>query len=165
MNIWPGVYNNNQQIITQEKAGDAIWRGDADNGGWLNVHSHYIPINKPDIGDNLLYVEEYRDNDPSLAYRQRIYKLTVDSTGNGRVVMCTFKDKKKYLGAYKDMSMLDSLTAADVGPYPPICDLIISKEDGKYRMKMNGKDCAFGDKYFNYDVLFKHCFHLIEIWK
>lgn len=153
MKMWPGYYNNNVQTDAAAAKGEAVWTGDADNGGWLNVHSHYIPIDKPEIGDNLLYVEEYRDGDPSLSYRQRIYKLHVDSVGIPRVVMCVFKDKKKYLGAYADMSKLDSLTAKDIGPYPDICDLIITKEDDKYAMLMNGKDCAFGDKYFNYQVM------------
>lgn len=155
MSIWPGTYNNDGQIRSAKEKGEAVWHGDADNGGWLNVHSHYIALEKPEIGENLLYVEEYRDGNPKMTYRQRIYKLQVDSSGIGRVVMCTFKDKEKYLGAYTDLSKLDSLTYEDIGAYPPKCDLIISKEGDTYHMVMNDKDCTFGDRYFNYEVTLK----------
>lgn len=153
MNLWPGAYNNNAQIEAATKKGEAVWTGDADNGGWLNVHAHYVTLDKPDIGENVLYVEEYRDGNPEVPYRQRIYNLEVDSTGVGRVIMNVFKDKKKFLGAFDNLSMLDTLSKKDVGAYPSICDLIITKEGDKYRMKMGDKECAFGDKYFSYEVL------------
>ena len=155
MQIWSGYFNNDQQVQEAESKGEKVWRGDADNGGWLNVHSHYIPLDRPDLGQNVIYVEEYRDSDPELTYRQRIYKLEIDSTDTGRVVMCTFKDKKKYLGAFNDISILDSLTSEDISPYPSKCDLIISKQGEHYVMEMKDKDCAFGDRYFNYGVKLK----------
>jgi len=123
-----------------------------DNMGWLQLTSHYIPIDKPDIGEHLLYVEEYRDGIVDSTYRQRIYKLHLDSTDTKRVVMCTFKDKRKYVGACKNISLLDNLTADDISPYPEICDMIVTATADGYTMKMRDKMCEFGGRYFDYKV-------------
>ena len=155
MQMWPGSYNNNKQISKAEAAGESVWRADdSGEGGFLNVYSHYIALDRPDIGSNVLYVEEYRDNDPSVTYRQRIYTINVDKVeGKVKVKMWPFKDKKKYIGAYKDLSLLDQLTKEEISAYPDKCDLHVSKNGQKYHMYMNGKECAFGDKYFNYEVM------------
>jgi len=154
MRIWPGNYSNDKQIAEAEKAGKPVWRkDDSGEGGFLHVQSHYVKLDRPDIAENVLYVEEYRDKDVQTSYRQRIYTLDVDSSNTLRVKMWPFKDKKKYIGACNDLSMLDGLTKEEISAYPDKCDLLVKLEDGKYNMYMNGKDCAFGDRYFNYQVM------------
>ncbi len=149
---WTGVYNNERQVKERSAAGDPVMSLGTDNMGWLQLTSHYIPINNPEIGEHLLYVEEFRDGIVDSTYRQRIYKLHVDSTDLKKVVMCTFKDKKKFVGACNDISMLDKLTNEDISPYPNICDLIVTTTAKGYTMKMEDKMCAFGGRYFDYKV-------------
>ena len=149
---WAGVYNNERQVKERSAAGDPVMSLGTDNMGWLQLTSHYIPIKNPAIGEHLLYVEEYREGIVDSTYRQRIYKLHVDSTDVKRVVMCTFKDKKKFVGACNDISILDSLTNEDISPYPDICDLIVTTTANGYTMKMEDKKCAFGGRYFDYKV-------------
>ncbi|WP_350291547.1 CpcT/CpeT family chromophore lyase [uncultured Croceitalea sp.] len=155
MNMWPGTYNNDKQIAEVESNGDKVWRlDDSGEDGWLHLQSHYIKLNAPTIGENVLYVEEYRDHDPSATYRQRIYTIAKDSLGEQiRVKMWPFKDKTKYVGAWENMSILDSLSVEEISAFPDICDLIVKNMDGKYNMKMNGRDCTFGSKTFNYEVM------------
>ncbi len=153
MNFWPGTYNNDKQIAEAKKAGQDVWLlDDTGKDGWLQIESHYVKINNPAIGEHVLYVEEYRDHQPDSTYRQRIYTLDIDSTSTIRVKMWPFKDKKKYIGAWKDPSILDSLKLEEISAYPDKCDLIVQKEDDAYNMNMNGKDCAFGNSVFNYQV-------------
>ncbi|MDB4293041.1 chromophore lyase CpcT/CpeT [Maribacter sp.] len=153
MEFWPGTYNNDEQIEVVKKAGDSVWQLDnSGKDGWLQLQSHYIKINNPAIGNNVLYVEEYRDHQPDSTYRQRIYTLDIDSTKTIRVKMWPFKDKKKYVGAWKNPKILEGLTTEEISAYPDKCDLIVQKEDAAYNMNMNGKDCAFGNKVFNYQV-------------
>ena len=149
---WAGAYNNDIQIKERKAAGDPILSLGADNMGWLQLTSHYVPINNPDLGEHLLYVEEYRDANPDSTYRQRIYKLHVDSTNTKRVTMCTFKDKEKFVGAYKDAKMLDNISPDEISPYPAFCDMIITTTEDGYEMKMKDKACAFGGKYYDYRV-------------
>ena len=155
MEIWPGTYSNTKQINTLQRQGQDIWRlDDSGKDGYLEIKSHYIKLNLPDIADHVLYVEEYRDNIPEETYRQRIYTLSIDPATEGiKVKMWPFKDKKKYVGAWKNISMLQDLSTEEISAYPDKCDLIVDRKEGKYYMYMNGKDCAFGEKYFNYQVI------------
>ncbi|MFS4467231.1 CpcT/CpeT family chromophore lyase [Maribacter sp. 2210JD10-5] len=153
MRMWPGKYNNDKQCATAEANGEAVWRlDDSGENGYLNVESHYIKLDKPEIAEHVLYVEEYRDHQPDAIYRQRIYTI-YEKDSVIQVKMWPFKDKKKYLGAWKNPSMLDSLSVEEISSYPDICDLLVKQVDGKYNMKMNGKDCTLGTKTFNYEVM------------
>ncbi len=155
MDMWPGSYRNDEQIKKIEEKGGKIWRiDDSGQGGHLDITSHYIKIDKPDIGDHVLYVEEYRDGVPDETYRQRIYTLSIDdSLQMVRVKMWPFKDKKKYIGSWEDLSMLDSLSEDQLTAFPDICDLLVKPLDGKYHMYMNKSDCTFGTRTFNYEVM------------
>ena len=154
MEIWPGTYNNDKQIEEAKARGEEVWQfDDTGKGGWLQVQSHYIKIDIPELGKHVLYVEEYRNHEPDSTYRQRVYTLAKDDGNNIRVKMWPFKDKKKFVGAWKDSELRNSITKEDISPYPDKCDLLVTKENEAYNMNMNGKDCAFGDKVFNYQVL------------
>ncbi|MEM6802752.1 MAG: CpcT/CpeT family chromophore lyase [Bacteroidota bacterium] len=157
MHIWPGTYNNDKQIAAAEKAGKDVWRiDDSGEGGYLQVQSHYIQLDLPEIAPYVLYVEEYRDHQPSETYRQRIYTLSVDdSLDMVRVKMWPFKDKKKFVGAWEKPDLLNSLSKEEISAYPDKCDLLVNYTEEGYHMYMNGKDCAFGDKVFNYEVMLK----------
>ncbi|WP_350284574.1 chromophore lyase CpcT/CpeT [uncultured Croceitalea sp.] len=153
MSFWPGKYNNDRQIEEAKNRGEAIWLLDnTGKDGWLQIESHYIKVDNPAIGKNVLYVEEYRDHQPDSIYRQRIYTLDIDSTKTIRVKMWPFKDKKKYVGAWKNPKVLANLSVEEINGYPDKCDLIVKKDGDAYDMNMNGKDCAFGNSVFNYQV-------------
>lgn len=155
MDMWPGTYHNGEQITAVEKEGGDVWRvDDSGEGGYLDLTSHYIKLDRPDIGDHVLYVEEYRDGQPDQTYRQRIYTLSVDDKSQiVRVKMYPFKDKEKYIGSWKDLSMLDELSIEGITAFPAICDMLVKPMDGKYYMYMNESDCTFGSKTFNYEVM------------
>ena len=123
---WPGAYNNDRQVaevearMGEENFTGEVWRIDNSGmGGYLNVTSHYIRLDAPAIGDNVLYVEEFRDGQPGETYRQRIYTLSVDDEEQViRVNLATFKDREKYVGAYRDIALLDGLTAEEITFFP-----------------------------------------------
>lgn len=158
---WPGTYSNDKQVAeVEERMGEEnftgeVWRVDNSGmGGYLNVTSHYVAIDFPELGQNVLYVEEYRDGNPDETYRQRIYNLTVDEDEQViRVNLINFKDREKYIGAYKDLSMLDGLTMEDVGAFPDICDLIVEQRGNTYHMPMKKNACAFGGQTFSYEAV------------
>ncbi len=155
MDWWPGNYNNDAQVAKLRAEGKPVWQADdTGKGGHIEVTSHYRKVDMPSLGDNVLYVEETKYNDPSAIFRQRLYTLKPDpQTGDVRVKLYYFNDKKKYVGAWKDLSRLDDVTEDALFASPDGCDLIVSKQDEKYHMKMGDKACVFGDRYFNYQVL------------
>ena len=158
---WPGSYNNDTQVAEVEaRMGEdnftgEVWRIDGSGmGGYLNVTSHYIRLDAPEIGENVLYVEEYRDGEPGETYRQRVYTLSVDEEEEViRVNLANFKDREKYIGAYRDISMLDGITSDDLSPFPKICDLIAEQRGNRYHMRMRTNACAFGGQAFSYEAV------------
>lgn len=163
MRWWPGTYSNDRQIaeverLIAESEGNytgEVWRVDGSGmGGYLNVTSHYVRLDRPDLGDHVLYVEEYRDGDPSEVYRQRIYTLAIDEQEEViRVTLSNFKDRQKYRGAYRDISKLDDLTPEGLQAFPPICDLLVEQRGNRYHMPMATDACAFGGQAFAYEAV------------
>ena len=158
---WPGTYNNDRQVaeveaqMGEENFTGEVWRLDGSGmGGYLNVTSHYLRLDAPDIGENVLYVEEYRDGQPGETYRQRVYTLSVDEEEQViRVNLANFQDREKYIGAYSDIAMLDGVTRDDLAPFPEICDLIVEQRGNRYHMRMRTNACAFGGQAFSYEAV------------
>lgn len=158
---WPGAYNNDRQVaeveaqMGEENFTGEVWRLDGSGmGGYLNVTSHYMRLDAPEIGENVLYVEEYRDGQPGETYRQRVYTLSVDEEEQViRVNLANFTDREKYIGAYSDISMLDGVTRDDLAPFPEICDLIVEQRGNRYHMRMRTNACAFGGQAFSYEAV------------
>jgi hypothetical protein len=155
MQWWNGDYDNDAQIKGLMAADKPVWRADGSGeGGHIAVTSHYRRINLPAFGDNVIYVEETKHNDPDNLFRQRIYTLSQpDSDGPVRVKLWYFKDKEGYIGAWKNLSMLDKLTPEQMSPLPDNCDLLVTRVGRKYHMPMTDGACVFGTRSFNYQVL------------
>lgn len=155
MSWWNGDYNNDAQIARLEAEGRPVWRADdSGKGGHIEVTSHYRPVALPAFGEHVIYVEETKYGDPTAMFRQRVYTLSVDDElQQVRVKLWNFKDKEKYVGAWKDLSMLDKLMPEEMSPLPDKCDLYVSPQDDRFHMPMRDRDCAFGDRYFSYQVL------------
>ncbi|MEM9879622.1 MAG: chromophore lyase CpcT/CpeT [Pseudomonadota bacterium] len=155
MSWWPGDYHNDKQIAALVADGKPVWRADdTGKGGHIEVTSHYKVVDLPAFGEHVLYVEETKHGDESLIFRQRIYTLTVDPDMSAiRVKLWYFKDKEKYVGAWRDLSRLADLTPENMSPLKDECDLIVAREGARYHMPMQDKACVFGKNYFSYQVL------------
>ncbi|MEO9467988.1 chromophore lyase CpcT/CpeT [Parasphingorhabdus sp.] len=154
MKWWGGSYNNDRQLTALAAAGKPIWRvDDTGKGGHIEVTSHYRAIDLPEFGDHVIYVEETKHGDPENIFRQRIYALSIDDADQVRVKLWYFNDKKKYVGAWKDLSRLKGLTKEEMFPLQDDCDLLVKKQGDKYHMPMGDKACVFGKNYFSYQVL------------
>jgi hypothetical protein len=68
MEWWPGEYDNHEQIVRKPGGGisehvyEPIFR----------IHSHYIKLDLPELGENVFYVEESLSNDPANFMRREI---------------------------------------------------------------------------------------------
>lgn len=155
MTWWNGDYDNDRQIRQLEAADQPVWRADdSGKGGHIEVTSHYRPVLLPAFGEHVIYVEETKHGDPDELFRQRIYTLTIDETENLiRVKLWYFKDREKYVGAWRNLTMIQALSPDEMSPLPDNCDLLVSKAGDKFHMPMRNRDCVFGERYFNYQVL------------
>ncbi len=87
------------------------------------IHSIFAPVDLPEVGAHVMYVEQYSDGDPDAIYRQRLYDFTLDETADAIVLtILTLPDPPAVAGAHEDPTLLAGLTRADLGTTPG-CDV------------------------------------------
>ena len=157
MSIWPGDYDNREQLQFDANVG----KRDLESGGHLRVHSQIRRVDLPSLGQYVLYVEEYKNNDPASIFRQRLYALSADEAERAiRVKLLFFRDGKPYLGAHRDASLLADISMDDMVALEG-CDVFIRRAGDWYEGAMKRKTCLFGEgedrRYSDYQVrVFEH---------
>lgn len=152
MEIWPGDYDNREQLQFDFDIGKRTF----EEGAHLRVHSQIRRVDLPAFGEYVLYVEEYRDNDPANIFRQRLYEIVPDSEeGAIRVRLHFFKSGEQWLGAHNDPSKLNGLTPDDTIPLDG-CDLFLKRDVNSIAGGMKDKTCILGEgddkRYSEYQV-------------
>ena len=147
---WQGHYDNHEQIVRQSGGGlaepvfDPIFR----------LHAVYKSIDLPEVGDHVLYVEEYKNNDPENLYRIRLYNLMPDvASGTIRIQMHAPLDQDKWQGAHADPERLAQITAADFQPFSEACEAYVAFEGSHFRGGMKDRQCQVDSSYFQYDIV------------
>lgn len=127
MEIWPGDFNNREQVQFDADGG----MPDYESGAHLRVHGQVSRIDLPAFGEHVLFVEEYQNDDPTSVFRERLYVLSADADEKAvRVKILYFKDKEKWLGAHDDPSILDGIQPNDTTTNTA-CDLLL-RRNGAY---------------------------------
>ena len=152
MEIWPGDHDNREQLQFDSDVG----KKSLETGGHLRVHGQVSRVDLPTFGEYVLYVEEYKNNDPSSIFRQRLYELSADEEeGAIRIKLHFFKDGKKFLGAHDDPSKLDGLSRDDTSVLDG-CDVFLRRDNDVLAGGMKTKECVFGEgdatRYSDYQV-------------
>lgn len=152
MQLWQGDFDNREQIQFDADIG----KKDMATGGHLRVHSAVRKVDLPQFGKNVLYVEEYKNNDPTSIFRQRIYVLEADKDEKAiRVTMHFFKDRKKWLGAHDNQAVLKDITTKDTSALAG-CEVFIRRDVDAFQGGMKSKTCVFGEEgkksYSDYQV-------------
>ena len=139
---FPGEYDNYAQ-----------WEFDAEhNVSSDEQHAHlhsifYGPVDLPQLGEHIFYVQQYLDGIPTNIYRQRLYSFSESPTVQGEIVLSffDFKNGSKYVDAQKDPSKLKGLTRNDVTQVTDACDVYWKRDaDGIFRGKTT-EDCIVID--------------------
>ena len=71
LSIWPGEYDNVEQLSFEKDAG----RNSIEKGQHERIHSTVTRVNHTDLSEYLIYIEEYKNNDTNSIVRQQIYEL------------------------------------------------------------------------------------------
>lgn len=135
MNLWPGDYDNVEQPALDANVG----RTEPANGGHRRVHSFVTTVDLPDIGQDLLFVNEYTGNDESALLRRRLYSLVPDEQGK------TVSAQAYLLNA----GDLADVVASDFSRTPE-CDLSIRRDGDAFIGELVSQKCpsASGDGGF-----------------
>ncbi len=135
--IWEGEYDNVEQLdIDKIQAMEA-----GQQQGHQRIHASVRQFQNSNFGVGAVYVEEYRDNDPTNITRQCIYQLLPDDAEKAlRVEVYHFKEKKAYLNKEEGFDAVASLT-----PNSPKlmkgCPLILRRNGEGFIARTIEKDC------------------------
>ncbi|MEQ8734162.1 MAG: chromophore lyase CpcT/CpeT [Rhodospirillaceae bacterium] len=138
MEIWPGNFDNREQVQFDADMG----KPDYESGAHLRVHGQVSRVDLPQFGEHILYVEEYKNDDPKDIFRQRLYELSADESENAiRIKLHFFNDEEKYLGAHDDPSLLQGLTRNDTTTIQG-CDVFLRRDGASLTGGMKPGDCT-----------------------
>jgi hypothetical protein len=115
-----GRYDNHSQLLRQ-------------SGGPLatpvtapvyRLHTVYLPIDMPEFGPHVLYVEEYKNNDIAQNARIRLYSITADEKEQAvRIKIWMPLKPEPLIGSLRDLSKVKQLTKADMRMFRDVCDV------------------------------------------
>ncbi|MDX2142270.1 MAG: CpcT/CpeT family chromophore lyase [Rhodospirillaceae bacterium] len=152
MEWWPGRYDNNEQIVRQSGGG----LGKATDKPMYRLHSIFQRVTMPELGDNVLYLAEYKNNNPADIARIRLYTLAIDEKEQAIVVKFhTPLDTKALLADHRDLSKVEKLTKKDVRSFRDVCNVYLHWEGGQFRGGMKEKSCNVNEdkEWFQYQVI------------
>jgi hypothetical protein len=119
---WPGRYDNNEQIVRQSGGGLSPTK----TAPFYRLHSIVQKIDMKRLGDTVLYVEEYRDNDPKKIDRIRFYALKIDEAAKAiEITAYTVRDRMSLAGASAEPARLQALGEKDIIPLGPDCRMLV----------------------------------------
>ena len=111
MEWFAGEFDNHLQVIDEEE------QPPEQPHEW--IHSIFTPVELPAFGDNVFYVEQYTDGDPSKIYRNRLYSFTPNADEEAiQLTIFSFADAEAVVGAHRDPSKLAGLTNDGVRSLP-----------------------------------------------
>lgn len=158
MSWWPGNYDNNEQIVRQSGGGLSAQVYEPH----FRLHAIYRRVELPSLGDHVLYVEEYKNNDPENLYRIRLYSLGIDTdAGAIRIKLHAFPDQTSWIGAHEDAERLSQIDVSQLRAFSDACDVLLHYEGGQFTGGMQARACRIAsgqgsaekDAYFDYDVV------------
>jgi len=148
---FPGEYDNYEQH----------WQDLEDKVEQVHEHIHHIflKVDAPQVGDNVFFVQQYMDGDPSNVYRHRLYSLTEDKQENAiRLTIYSYKDEPKYLNAHLNPAILKALSKDELIERPG-CEVFWKlNNEGYFDGYMKERACSFvsqrsGKKIYITDTL------------
>ena len=134
---FPGVYDNQEQVYFEETLGVP------EDERHERIHHTFAPVDLPDFGEHVFYVQQYLNDDPAQIYRQRIYVFTADYEENAiRLQIFTPGDVDSLVDAHLDHSKLDGLSPDDALNRPG-CDVFWRKQANQFIGYMKKGACSF----------------------
>lgn len=143
MQWWTGEFDNNEQIVRQSGGGlsKPVYEPH------FRIHSHYQPIDLPAVGEHVLYVEEYKNDDPNNLYRIRLMSLRTDLAANGiRVQLYAPKDQQTFTGDHARLATVIAGGAEQWRALSAGCSIALTFEAAQFSGGMARRACRIDSK-------------------
>ena len=141
LSVWPRIADNDDQVVGSQGTIDRF-------------HSRMVPLGET---GTRFYVEEWRNDDPSQTYRQRIYDFGIDvEEGAIHIKVSYLRNAADVVGAYADPDKLALITEDQILHFDG-CDFFIRKQGNNFFGGLKTDACVFpidGEpRTFDYDLL------------
>lgn len=134
---FPGVYDNVEQVYFENELGVP------EDERHERIHHVFAPVALPAFGENVFYVQQYLDDDPSKIYRQRIYVFIPDYEENAiRLKIHTPPDTEALVDAHLDNAKLDGLVPENTR-HMEGCDVFWRRQANQFVGYMKPNACSF----------------------
>ncbi len=162
-NLFTGEFDNFQQVWQEkeDKTPDSLMHE--------RIHSIFLPVQMPALGENVFFVKQYMDGDTNNIYRMRVYNLSIDKTENAiRLDIYSFKEKTdetRFKSANHTPSVFADLKPENFTTMAG-CGVFWKRENGVFIGSMKSKACNFISKRSNKKVFITDSLKLTanEIW-
>lgn len=162
--LFTGEFNNFQQVW-QEKEDGIV-----DSLVHEHIHSIFKPVSIPALGENVFFVKQYMNGDPSKIYRMRVYQFVPDPAKKAiRLDIYSFKDptdEARFKLADEDPNMLTQLSPVHFSTVPG-CSVYWQKQsDDEFIGTMKPRACNFISRRTNKRIYITDTLKLNaeEIW-
>ena len=132
---WPGIYDTSEQLVFS-RHGEA----GRTEGSELRVRTLVSRIALPWLGDNVLYAEEFLQDDPENLRRQVLLRLEPRAAGGVRVRQYTLRDPVRFRHLHRSPRLIASLRVDDLATDPG-CDLVLHREVTQFVGGTEGNGC------------------------
>lgn len=130
MAIWPGDYDNQEQVSFDARAKD---QKEIDQA---RFHSLVEKVDFTALGDHVLYIEERLDDDIQRVHFRRLYVLSADETEKAvRVISYVLKNAADF-----ELENLSALNAEDLSLQQG-CDMLLRRNGDGFKGQMKSGEC------------------------
>jgi CpeT/CpcT family (DUF1001) len=152
--VWSGVRDSSEQVVMSLGQGAALWRQMAEQ----RVRTVVAPVSVPWLGQQVLYLEEFLEDDPQEPRRQLLLQLEpfAEKAHAVRVRLYTFTSPARWTHLNYRPLLAASLGPSDVLASPG-CELILTRSAEQFRGGTLGRRCldvsAGGVRYLDYQLV------------
>ena len=136
---WSGAYDDLEQVIFDARARSPLV-SDEDR----RIRTIVVPVSLPWLAKNVLYLEQFRQDDPDDPRRQVLLWLAPEPgpvAGTVRVRQLTFREPQRWLHLYAHPRQLERLRRSDLESMPG-CDLVLTRNGSEFIGGTMGRRCV-----------------------
>ncbi len=138
LTIWPGEYDNVEQLSFEKDVG----RNSIEKGQHKRVHSTVTRVNNKSLSQYLLYLEEYEHNDTNQITKQHIYELLPeDDIASIRVKRYNIEDAQSIWRSKDVEEKINNLKKSNF-LLVESCDIILQREGKEFIGTSESQSCS-----------------------
>jgi hypothetical protein len=152
--IWSGVRDSSEQVVVSLDRGAALWPQLSD----LRVRTVVAPVRVPFLGADVLYLEEFLEDEPQEPRRQLLLQLEPASERphTVRARLYTFDSPGRWRHLNYRPSLAAALESKDLAAAPG-CELLLTRAGEQFRGGTSGRHCldvsAGVTRYLDYQLV------------